>query len=70
MTKEKAEEVACDVETMVMGLTKNKPTTLVIEPNIVVSINYNNEYPSMYIITDSISTQRVDAKTLTCYEHN
>ena len=51
MTTAEAEKIASQVETMLMGVDI-KPDTMTIEPNIVVSIQYEDKGVNQYIISD------------------
>ena len=65
MTVTEAEKIAEQVETMLMGVDI-KPDTMTIEPNIVVSIQYENKGVNQYIISDSQGTCVVDGRSLNC----
>ena len=65
MTVTEAEKIAEQVETMLMGVDI-KPDTMTIEPNIVVSIQYENKGVNQYIISDSQGTCVVDGRSLKC----
>lgn len=65
MTVTEAERIAGQVETMLMGVDI-KPDTMTIEPNIVVSIQYENKGVNQYIISDSQGTCVVDGRSLKC----
>ena len=67
MTTAEAEKIASQVETMLMGVDI-KPDTMTIEPNIVVSIQYEDNKPSKYIISDLQGTCVVDGRSLKCPE--
>lgn len=62
-----AEKIAAQLETMLMGVDI-KPDTMTIEPNIVVSIQYEDNKPSKYIISDLQGTHVVDGRSLKCPE--
>lgn len=57
------EKIASQVETMLMGVDI-KPDTMTIEPNIVVSIQYNGV--TNYVISDLKGTYVVDGRSLKC----
>ena len=65
MTVKEAEKIAEQVETMLMGVDI-KPDTMTIEPNIVVSIQYENKGVNQYIISDLQGTHVVNGRSLKC----
>ena len=65
MTVTEAERIAEQVETMLMGVDI-KPDTMTIEPNIVVSIQYENKGVNQYIISDLQGTCIVNGRSLKC----
>lgn len=65
MTTAEAEKIAEQVETMLMGVDI-KPDTMTIEPNIVVSIQYNENCVTNYVISDLKGTCVVDGRSLNC----
>ena len=65
MTTEFAEHIASQVETMLMGVDI-KPDTMTIEPNIVVSIQYEDKGVNQYVISDLQGTCVVDGRSLNC----
>lgn len=65
MTTEEAEKIAEQVETMLMGVDI-KPDTMTIEPNIVVSIQYEDKGVNQYIISDLQGTHIVNGRSLKC----
>ena len=65
MTTAEAEKIASQVETMLMGVDI-KPDTMTIEPNIVVSIQYEGKEVNQYIISDLQGTCVVDGRSLNC----
>lgn len=60
-----AEKIAEQVETMLMGVDI-KPDTMIIEPNIVVSIQYGDKGVNQYVISDLQGTCVVDGRSLNC----
>ena len=60
------EKIASQVETMLMGVDI-KPDTMTIEPNIVVSIQYNGV--TNYVISDLKGTYVVDGRSLKCKQY-
>lgn len=65
MTVTEAEKIAEQVETMLMGVDI-KPDTMTIEPNIVVSIQYEDKGVNQYIISDLQGTHIVNGRSLKC----
>lgn len=65
MTVTEAERIAEQVETMLMGVDI-KPDTMTIEPNIVVSIQYEDKGVNQYIISDLQGTYVVSGRSLKC----
>lgn len=65
MTVTEAERIAEQVETMLMGVDI-KPDTMTIEPNIVVSIQYEDKGVNQYIISDLQGTYVIDGRSLNC----
>lgn len=65
MTVTEAEKIAEQVETMLMGVDI-KPDTMTIEPNIVVSIQYEDKGVNQYVISDLQGTCVVDGHSLKC----
>ena len=65
MTTEEAERIAEQVETMLMGVDI-KPDTMTIEPNIVVSIKYEDKRVNQYVISDLQGTCVVEGRSLKC----
>lgn len=65
MTIVEAEKIAEQVETMLMGVDI-KPDTMTIEPNIVVSIQYEDRGVNQYIISDLQGTHIVNGRSLKC----
>ena len=65
MTVTEAERIAEQVETMLMGVNI-KPDTMTIEPNIVVSIQYEDKEVNQYIVSDLQGTHIVDGRSLKC----
>ena len=65
MTVTEAERIAEQVETMLMGVDI-KPDTMTIEPNIVVSIQYEDKRVNQYIVSDLQGTHIVDGRSLKC----
>lgn len=65
MTVTEAEKIAEQVETMLMGVDI-KPDTMTIEPNIVVSIQYEDKGVNQYIISDLQGTHVVSGRSLKC----
>ena len=65
MTVTEAEKIAEQVETMLMGVDI-KPDTMTIEPNIIVSIQYENKGVNQYVISDLQGTCVVDGRSLNC----
>ena len=65
MTVTEAEKIAEQVETMLMGVDI-KPDTMTIEPNIVVSIKYEDKRVNQYVISDLQGTCVVDGRSLNC----
>lgn len=65
MTTEQAEKIASQVETMLMGVDI-KPDTMTIEPNVVVSIQRDEEHVTNYVISDLKGTCVVDGRSLKC----
>lgn len=65
MTTERAEKIASQVETMLMGVDI-KPDTMTIEPNVVVSIQRDEEHVTNYVISDLKGTCVVDGRSLKC----
>lgn len=65
MTIVEAEKIAEQVETMLMGVDI-KPDTMTIEPNIVVSIQYEDKGVNQYIISDLQGTHVVSGRSLKC----
>ncbi len=68
MTTAEAEKIAEQVETMLMGVDI-KPDTMTIEPNIVVSIQYNENCVTNYVISDLKGTCVVDGRSLNCKQY-
>lgn len=69
MTTAEAEKIAEQVETMLMSVDI-KPDTMTIEPNIVVSIQYNENCVTNYVISDLKGTCVVDGRSLNCKQHS
>lgn len=65
MTHNEAEQIACQLETMIMGV-EIRPDSMTINPDIIVAIEYNNGNPTKYVISDKQGTHVVDARSLTC----
>jgi hypothetical protein len=65
MTTEEAEKIAEQVETMLMGVDI-KPDTMTIEPNIVVSIKYEDKKVNQYVISDLQGTCVIEGRSLKC----
>ena len=65
MTVTEAEKIAEQVETMLMGVD-NKPDTMTIEPNIIVSIQYGDKGVNQYVISDLQGTCVIDGRSLNC----
>lgn len=65
MTAEEAEKIAEQVETMLMGVDI-KPDTMTIEPNIVVSIKYEDKGVNQYVISDLQGTCVIEGRSLKC----
>lgn len=65
MTIVEAEKIAEQVETMLMGVDI-KPDTMTIEPNIVVSIQYEDKGVNQYIISDLQGSRIVNGHSLKC----
>lgn len=65
MTTEEAEKIAEQVETMLMGVDI-KPDTMTIEPNIVVSIKYEDKRVNQYVISDLQGTCVIEGRSLKC----
>ena len=65
MTVTEAERIAEQVETMLMGVDI-KPDTMTIEPNTVVSIQYEDKGVNQYIISDLQGTYVIDGRSLKC----
>ena len=65
MTVTEAERIAEQVETMLMGVDI-KPDTMTIEPNIIVSIQYEDKRVNQYIVSDLQGTHIVDGRSLKC----
>ena len=65
MTTEEAEKIAEQVETMLMGVDI-KPDTMTIEPNIIVSIQYEDKGVNQYIVSDLQGTHIVNGRSLKC----
>ena len=65
MTVTEAEKIAEQVETMLMGVDI-KPDTMTIEPNIIVSIQYEGKEVNQYVISDLQGTYVVDGRSLNC----
>lgn len=65
MTTEEAEKIAEQVETMLMGVDI-KPDTMTIEPNIVVSIQYEDKEVNQYVISDLQGTCVIEGRSLKC----
>lgn len=65
MTHNEAENIACQLETMIMGV-EIRPDSMTIDPDIVVSIEYAHNDPTKYIISDKKSTMVVNARSLKC----
>ena len=65
MTVTEAEKIAGQVETMLMGVDI-KPDTMTIEPNIIVSIQYEDKGVNQYVISDLQGTCVVDGRSLNC----
>lgn len=65
MTHNEAEKIACQLETMIMGV-EIRPDSMTIDPDIVVSINYKDHNPTEYIISDKNGTCLVNARSLKC----
>lgn len=65
MTTEEAEKIAEQVETMLMGVNI-KPDTMTIEPNIVVSIKYEDKGVNQYVISDLQGTRVIEGRSLKC----
>lgn len=67
MTTAEAEKIAAQLETMLMGVDI-KPDTMTIDPSIVAAIQYEDNKPSKYIISDLQGTCVVDGRSLKCLE--
>ena len=67
MTITEAEKIAEQVETMLMGVDI-KPDTMTIEPNIIVSIQYESKEVNQYVVSDLQGTHIVDGRSLKCPE--
>ena len=65
MTVTEAEKIAEQVETMLMGVDI-KPDTMTIEPNIVVSIKYEDKGVNQYVISDLQGTCVIEGRSLKC----
>ena len=65
MTVTEAERIAEQVETMLMGVDI-KPDTMTIEPNIVVSTQYEDKGVNQYIVSDLQGTHIVNGRSLKC----
>lgn len=65
MTAKEAEKIAEQVETMLMGVDI-KPDTMTIEPNIVVSIKYEDKGVNQYVISDLQGTCVIEGRSLKC----
>ena len=65
MTVKEAERIAGQVETMLMGVDI-KPDTMTIEPNIVVSIQYEGKEVNQYVVSDLQGTHIVNGRSLKC----
>ena len=65
MTVTEAERIAEQVETMLMGVNI-KPDTMTIEPNIVVSIQYEGKGVNQYVVSDLQGTHIVNGRSLKC----
>lgn len=65
MITEEAEKIAEQVETMLMGVDI-KPDTMTIEPNIVVSIKYEDKGVNQYVISDLQGTCVIEGRSLKC----
>ena len=65
MTREQAEKIASQVETMLMGVDI-KPDTMTIEPNITISIKYGEKGVNRYVISDLQGTCAVNGRSLKC----
>ena len=65
MTVTEAEKIAEQVETMLMGVDI-KPDTMTIEPNIVVSIQYEDKGVNQYVISDLQGTCVIEGRSLKC----
>lgn len=67
MTTAEAEKIAAQLETMLMGVDI-KPDTMTIDSSIVAAIQYEDNKPSKYIISDLQGTHVVDGRSLKCPE--
>ena len=65
MTVKEAERIAGQVETMLMGVDI-KPDTMTIEPNIIVSIQYEGKEVNHYVVSDLQGTHIVNGRSLKC----
>lgn len=65
MTVTEAEKIAEQVETMLMGVDI-KPDTMTIEPNIIVSIQYEGKEVNQYVVSDLQGTHIVNGRSLKC----
>lgn len=65
MTVTEAERIAEQVETMLMGVNI-KPDTMTIEPNIIVSIQYEDKEVNQYVVSDLQGTHIVNGRSLKC----
>ena len=65
MTVTEAERIAEQVETMLMSVDI-KPDTMTIEPNIVVSIQYEGKEVNQYIVSDLQGTHIISGRSLKC----
>ena len=65
MTVTEAERIAEQVETMLMGVDI-KPDTMTIEPNIIVSIQYDGKEVNQYIVSDLQGTCVIEGRSLKC----
>ena len=63
MTVTEAERIAEQVETMLMGVNI-KPDTMTIEPNIIVSIQYEGKEVNQYVVSDLQGTHIVNGHSL------
>lgn len=63
--KKQAEQIACQVETMLMGV-EIRPDSMTLPSGVVIHIQYSDGYPIKYVISNNNETVAVNARSLKC----